>query len=422
MKEGKAEYFVAEDIETKEEIHVKIIPPQPEGDDLGGITEEERKKIYKNEEDLEELDYVKMDSVFSKNTSESVKLKSIEHESWMVNDGIISIQLNRLERGRLLIEMKQNYSSLTIADGFQCVYYANNTGINTEAELISSWKSGTIFLKNYKYHYIILRKSDNSNISNGELDNAIVLNISKEKKYSCVTPEMFGAVGNGSEDDTTSLQEAFDYANLNKTPLLLSGIYKVSETITVKQCFAFGTGNSRIVNQTGKYTFKIIHSGAKLFNFGVEANYGIMLGDWNTRVLSVLCQNIQITNCLVGFYHPTSGGYNRFVNCSVSDMKDYGKAFIIGANDEDIGESKDVGTNYVYLDGCAFSTEKRWESKSTYGIYVNGCQFLFVNNCDIVGMYRGLTIPQNRNGLVSDLYFSNTTFFFMQKVFEYCRE
>lgn len=49
MKEGKAEYFVAEDIETKEEIHVKIIPPQPEGDDLGGITEEERKKIYKNE-------------------------------------------------------------------------------------------------------------------------------------------------------------------------------------------------------------------------------------------------------------------------------------------------------------------------------------------------------------------------------------
>lgn len=52
MKEGKAEYFVAEDTETKEEIHVKIIPPQPEGDDLGGITEEERKKIYKNEKDL----------------------------------------------------------------------------------------------------------------------------------------------------------------------------------------------------------------------------------------------------------------------------------------------------------------------------------------------------------------------------------
>jgi hypothetical protein len=49
MKEGKAEYFVAEDAETKEEIYVKVIPPQPEGDDLGGITEEEKKKIYKNE-------------------------------------------------------------------------------------------------------------------------------------------------------------------------------------------------------------------------------------------------------------------------------------------------------------------------------------------------------------------------------------
>lgn len=52
MKEGKAEYFVAVDIETKEEIYVKVILPQPEGDDLGGITEEERKKIYKNEEEL----------------------------------------------------------------------------------------------------------------------------------------------------------------------------------------------------------------------------------------------------------------------------------------------------------------------------------------------------------------------------------
>jgi hypothetical protein len=52
MKEGKAEYFVAVDIETKEEIYVKVIPPQPEGDDLGGITKEERKKIYKNEEEL----------------------------------------------------------------------------------------------------------------------------------------------------------------------------------------------------------------------------------------------------------------------------------------------------------------------------------------------------------------------------------
>nr|DAQ46416.1 MAG TPA: hypothetical protein [Caudoviricetes sp.] len=52
MKEGKAEYFVAVDIETKEETYVKVIPPQPEGDDLGGITEEEKKKIYKNEEEL----------------------------------------------------------------------------------------------------------------------------------------------------------------------------------------------------------------------------------------------------------------------------------------------------------------------------------------------------------------------------------
>lgn len=52
MKEGKAEYFVAVDIETKEETYVKLIPPQPEGDDLGGITKKEKEKIYKNEKEL----------------------------------------------------------------------------------------------------------------------------------------------------------------------------------------------------------------------------------------------------------------------------------------------------------------------------------------------------------------------------------
>ena len=49
MKEVKAEYIVSEDKDTKEEVHVKMIPPEPEGEDLGGITHEEREKIAKNE-------------------------------------------------------------------------------------------------------------------------------------------------------------------------------------------------------------------------------------------------------------------------------------------------------------------------------------------------------------------------------------
>lgn len=49
MKEVKAEYLIGEIEETGEEVHARMIPPEPEGKDLGGITYEEKEKIAKNE-------------------------------------------------------------------------------------------------------------------------------------------------------------------------------------------------------------------------------------------------------------------------------------------------------------------------------------------------------------------------------------
>lgn len=45
----KAEYLIAIDKDTQEEVQVQMIPPEPEGSDLGGLTKEERDKIAKNE-------------------------------------------------------------------------------------------------------------------------------------------------------------------------------------------------------------------------------------------------------------------------------------------------------------------------------------------------------------------------------------
>ena len=49
MKEVKAEYIISKDDVTGEEVHARMIPPAPEGKDLGGITHDEREKIAKNE-------------------------------------------------------------------------------------------------------------------------------------------------------------------------------------------------------------------------------------------------------------------------------------------------------------------------------------------------------------------------------------
>ena len=39
----KAEYLVAQDSDGGEEQNVKFIPPEPSGNDLGGVTEDERR-------------------------------------------------------------------------------------------------------------------------------------------------------------------------------------------------------------------------------------------------------------------------------------------------------------------------------------------------------------------------------------------
>lgn len=49
MEKVKAEYIIVTDEDTGEQKQAQMIPPEPEGNDLGGITMEEKEKIAKNE-------------------------------------------------------------------------------------------------------------------------------------------------------------------------------------------------------------------------------------------------------------------------------------------------------------------------------------------------------------------------------------
>lgn len=61
----------------------------------------------------------------------------------------------------------------------------------------------------------------------------------------CVTPQMFGAVGNGIADDTSACQQAAAAALSDSKPLLFpNGTYKISETIDVGR-IPYVTGLSR---------------------------------------------------------------------------------------------------------------------------------------------------------------------------------
>lgn len=69
-------------------------------------------------------------------------------------------------------------------------------------------------------------------ITEAKLDNALKLKIAKEY----VTPQMFGAVGNGVADDTTAMQQALS----NPVVFIPSGTYKITNTLTASANFVIG--------------------------------------------------------------------------------------------------------------------------------------------------------------------------------------
>ena len=77
----------------------------------------------------------------------------------------------------------------------------------------------------------------------GELTNSI------SKLSAFVTPEMYGAVGDGETDDTEAVQSAFTNALLYKVGVLGSGNYLITDTITVTNS---STQDNKVVEITGK--------------------------------------------------------------------------------------------------------------------------------------------------------------------------
>ena len=58
-------------------------------------------------------------------------------------------------------------------------------------------------------------------------------------KNDYVTPQMFGAKGNGDTDDTKAIQEAIVFCENNKRLLYIpSGVYVISDTLTISKSIA----------------------------------------------------------------------------------------------------------------------------------------------------------------------------------------
>lgn len=86
------------------------------------------------------------------------------------------------------------------------------------------------------------------------VDNAIIIQDVNGDKFKrqipdWVTPEMFGAIGDGIADDTVALQKALDYAFVIKRSVRLVNIYRKTSGITTKVDVE---GGGKIISTSGK--------------------------------------------------------------------------------------------------------------------------------------------------------------------------
>lgn len=211
-----------------------------------------------------------------------------------------------------------------------------------------------------------------------------------------ITPQMYGAMGNGITDDTEGIQKAIDSLDENVRILHFpSGTYLVSEDIILKSGIVLrGDGVDSVIQRTGtdadRYNVLKLENGGRvtienLFIKG-DRSYGHegTSGEWGMCIGLYGCSDVRINNCTL-----TEG---------------WGDGVYVGA-------SEDGGCYNISIDGCVIDSNRR------NGVSVIECDgFRMVHskllNSDGTAPKAGIDFEPNsadqmvKNCLVADCYFS----------------
>ena len=228
-----------------------------------------------------------------------------------------------------------------------------------------------------------------------------------------VTPEQYGAKGDGVTDDTLAIQSALDYARNKGVQVHLGAkTYAISDTLRVEfnaQLIGTSIGETFIKN-TNNNVYAI--NQAQFFpivkNLMVDSYYGIMVGRSADRCICSVIENVGVKNCHVGINVSYTGGYNRIEKCKINtNLRERGSVGIY------VGEiaGSTAGTNYVYISETAVeptpvSGDTHPREPETSGLKIGVCTYCFIDKCDFVGYENGIMLQQAQH-----TYVSNTTIF-----------
>lgn len=260
--------------------------------------------------------------------------------------------------------------------------------------------------------------------------NTIVIPTSTTSTSNYITPEDYGAVGNGSTDDNTAIQNAINAASQAKKAILFSNkTYSVTGLVISDSITMIGMGyktilatssNTPIVSITGSYNnIKNIHfkgnstgssqngisavgnsslTAYRVLNY-INGCYGENLGgsliysqymvgtnSGNGHEGAFYVSDCEASNCTNGFFFDTRAEYNTIVNCQTYSCT---AGFnIVGGNNTVTGGKAVACTYGVYLSsgandshGSIIGTLLNHNTNNVYSTGIaNGMLF---NDCNI---------------------------------------
>lgn len=189
-------------------------------------------------------------------------------------------------------------------------------------------------------------------ITEAKLSAALKLKVLKDY----VTPEMYGAVGDGITDDTTAVSDAFNSGKI----VICNNTYLISG-ITINGPVNIFGGKFVCDNSNPAYLINVKSDNVRIsdasFDCSNNANgIGVNMG------LTTICSNVIISNC-------------KIINCNGGSVSSLGIA---------------VNRSYgVVIDKCEVSHVVNNNSKATRGIYFNRSNFCTIKNCTVYEIHSG---------------------------------
>ena len=199
-----------------------------------------------------------------------------------------------------------------------------------------------------------------------------------------ITPQMFGAIGDGVADDTISIQNAL---NSGKPVYIPSGTYLVSGITIPNKCMVFGNGRNTIIQGNGTNHTIIIPSSSSyceltsLTVYGIEGNTlynAVEISDKNSEDADVVFDASHVINDVMTKY----GNYGirigssvrgcRLTNLTISHATNDG-LHIDGTDNSVInGSMSYCGRHGLYINQNNRIASIKPFLDNGYGIYIEG--------------------------------------------------